>query len=68
MANTIKAKEQEKKWQAESDLSTLIEAEKIRGNKPRLKAAMSCRSERMKALEEVGEPNQSKSEEKGENY
>ena len=41
----------EKKWQAENDLSTLIEAEKINKDKARLAAAMKCRDEKMKAME-----------------
>ena len=41
----------EKKFRAESDLATLIEAEKIRKDKARMTAAMACRDEKMKAME-----------------
>jgi hypothetical protein len=59
MANT-KATSEDKKWKAESDLSTLIEAEKIKADKSRYSAAMSAKKERMEALKCVGK------EEKGE--
>ncbi len=39
-----------RKWQAESDLWTLVDAEKIKADKARLKAAMACRAEQQKAL------------------
>lgn len=42
-----------KGWKAESDLRTLIEAEKIRMDDKRLKAAMVKRSEMKKALDGV---------------
>jgi hypothetical protein len=45
----------EKEWRAESDLSTLVEAEKIKVDKARLSAAMALKKERMAALEKVGE-------------
>lgn len=45
---------EEKDWQAESDLRTMIEAEKIKADKPRLKAAMAKRKEMQKALSNVG--------------
>jgi hypothetical protein len=44
----------DKKWQAQSDLSTLIESEKICRDKLRYKAAMAVRKEQMAALEAVG--------------
>lgn len=44
---------QEKKWQAESDLRCLIDAEKIRKDKKRYAAAMKCLDEQKKALAEV---------------
>lgn len=37
-------------WRAESDLRTLIEAEKIKADKPRLKAALAKKDEQAKAL------------------
>lgn len=40
----------EKKWQAESDLRTLIEAEKIKADPERIKAAMKCRDEMKRNL------------------
>jgi hypothetical protein len=43
----------EKDWQAESDLRTLIEAEKIKRDKKRLAAAMKKKREMKKALEQV---------------
>ena len=45
---------EEKDWQAESDLRTLIEAEKVKADKPRLKAAMAKKREMQKALGKVG--------------
>lgn len=43
----------EKDWRAESDLQTLIEAEKIKRDKTRLKAAMAKKRALAKALESV---------------
>lgn len=43
----------EKEWQAESDLRTLIEAEKIKKDQKRLKAAMQQKRKMKKALESV---------------
>lgn len=40
----------EKEWMAEGDLRTLIEAEKIKGDKARLKAAMAKASSMKSAL------------------
>ena len=37
-------------WRAESDLRTLVEAEKIKKDKARYGAAMKCHAEQMKAL------------------
>jgi len=45
----------EKGWQAESDLRHLIEAEKIKKDKDRLKAAMAKAKEQREALEQVQE-------------
>jgi hypothetical protein len=50
-ANAIGADTAEqKKWMAESDLRTLIDAEKIKADPDRIKAAMKCRDEMKKAL------------------
>lgn len=43
----------EKKWRAKDDLHTLIEAEKIKRDKDRLKAAMTMKREMKKDLERV---------------
>ena len=43
----------DKEWQAESDLNTLIEAEKIKKDKPRLKAVMARKRVLAKALDKV---------------
>lgn len=45
---------EEKRWRAESDLRTLIEAEEIRADKPRLKAAMNIRKEKMASMKKIG--------------
>lgn len=42
-----------KQWQAEDDLRTLINAEKIKADKARLAAAMKKHKEQMKALEAI---------------
>ena len=44
----------EAQWAAESDLNTLIEAEKIKADKKRLGAAMRYRKVMKKDLEKVG--------------
>lgn len=44
----------EKDWQAQHDLQTLIEAEKIKRDKKRLAAAMKKKAELKKELERVG--------------
>lgn len=43
----------EKKWRAESDLRTLIEAEKIKKDKARFGAAMKARDEMATELAKV---------------
>lgn len=48
------SKADEKKMMAEHDLSTLIEAEKIKKDSARLKAAMQCKKEKMAMLESLG--------------
>lgn len=50
MAKEVTSAAQEKEWQAESDLRTLIEAEKIRKDKPRLAAAMKKARDEKAAL------------------
>lgn len=47
------ASTEDKRWRAESDLSTLVEAAKIRGDAARLKAAMAMRDERLSALKSL---------------
>lgn len=47
--------EEEKKWMAEEDLRTLVKAEEIKSDKDRLRAAMKCRDEKMKAFRKVGQ-------------
>lgn len=44
---------QEKKWMAESDLRSLIEAERIKQSPDRLKAAMAQYSEMKKAISAI---------------
>lgn len=44
---------EEKDWRAEEDLRTLIEAEKIKKDKARLKAAMAKKREKVKALQDL---------------
>lgn len=45
---------EENEWMAKRDLETLIEAEKIKLDEARLKAAMAKKREMAKALGEVG--------------
>jgi hypothetical protein len=45
----------EKKYMAEHDLKTLIEAGRIRKDKARYKAAMACHAEQMKMLASMGD-------------
>lgn len=58
-AKTTKASEpcgtgMDEDWKAESDLRTLIDAEKIKLDAPRLKAAMTKKREMEKSLSKVG--------------
>jgi len=46
---------QEKEWRADSDLRTLIEAEKIKKDKPRYTAAMKVHKDMMAAMEKIEE-------------
>ncbi|KKL63081.1 hypothetical protein LCGC14_2178680 [marine sediment metagenome] len=50
VAATVKS---DKEWQAESDLNTLIDAEKIKKDKVRLKAVMARKRVLAKALEKI---------------
>lgn len=43
----------DKKMMAESDLHTLVEAERIRKDSARFKAAMKCRDEKMAAMKDI---------------
>jgi hypothetical protein len=43
----------EKKWRAESDVRTLMEADEIRKDKPRYAAAMKCAKGQLAGLEKV---------------
>jgi hypothetical protein len=43
----------EKKYMAEGDLHTLVEAEKIKKDKTRFSAAMKCRDEKMAAMQNI---------------
>lgn len=47
------AMRQEDEWQAEDDLRTLINAEKIKADKKRLAAAMKKKREMKKSLEAI---------------
>jgi hypothetical protein len=51
--NKAAMEKEQKKYMAESDLRTLIEAEKIKKDKARYGAAMKCHAEQMKALAAV---------------
>lgn len=51
--NSKAAKAEDDKWRAESDMRTLIEAEKIKGDKTRFDAAMKCSREQRKAMESI---------------
>lgn len=53
MRTAVGMSKEEKDWRAEDDLRTLIEAEKIKKDKARLKAAMAKKREKMKALENL---------------
>lgn len=51
--NKAEAVKQEKEWKADSDLRTLIEAEKIKKDKPRYAAAMAMRKQQIAALQNI---------------
>lgn len=44
---------EEKKWQAEDDLRTLLNAAEIRKDKARMAAAMKVAAEKKKAMESI---------------
>lgn len=52
---------EEKKWRAEADLHTLIEAKKIQKDPDRMKMAMKCKKEKMEAMASIGNHNSSSS-------
>lgn len=54
MAGKYGSMPDEKKMMAEHDLMTLIEAEKIKKEPARMKAAMQCKKEKMAAMEAIG--------------
>ena len=45
---------EDKEYMAESDLRTMIEAEKIKRDKPRMAAAMKKHKDMMEAMKSVG--------------
>jgi hypothetical protein len=49
------AAENEKKWRADADLRTLIEAEKIKADPERLKPAMALQKEMKESLEAIAQ-------------
>ena len=50
-SKSIKLSTEDMKWKAESDARTLQEAEVIRGDKKRIKAALKIMDEQMKAMQ-----------------
>lgn len=50
-------KEREAKYRAESDLRTLQEAEEVKRDKARMKAALACAKEKMAAMDAVQKAN-----------
>lgn len=55
MAATPKMSAQDKEYMAESDLRTMVEAEKIKRDKPRMAAAMKKHKDMMAAMENIGD-------------
>lgn len=53
MAKESQMSAQEKEWQAESDLRTLIDAEKVKKDKSHLDAAMKKQKEMKADLEKI---------------
>lgn len=53
MAGSYANMSDDKKYMAEADLGTLIEAEKIKKNKTRWNAAMKCKQEKMAAMQSL---------------
>ena len=51
---SAESKAEHEKWEAESDVRTLTEAERIRADKPRHRRAVKMAREQMKALGTVG--------------
>lgn len=54
MAEAYGKMSDEKKWKAENDLSTLIEAEKIKKDPARMKMVMQCKKEKTAAMDAIG--------------
>lgn len=52
---------EEKKYRAEADLHTLIEAARIRKDPERMKMVMKCKKEKMDAMASIGNHNSSNS-------
>lgn len=55
MRNIATAMSEDNKWKAESDLRTLIEAEEIRKDSKRMKAAMAVAKEKREAMTAITE-------------
>ena len=53
MASKTSLAKMDKEYQAEGDLSTLIEAKKIKADKPRYAAAMKKRKEKMAMMQSL---------------
>jgi hypothetical protein len=53
MGYPISSSDEEKDWKAESDLSTLMEAERIKRDKPRYERAMKCAKKKAGDLKSV---------------
>lgn len=51
--NAVSQVAEENDWMAENDLRTLIDAEKIKADPKRMKAAMKKQTEMKKALEKI---------------
>ena len=45
--------EEGKKWRAENDMRTLVDAEEIKKDKKRYNAALACAKEKMAAMKKV---------------
>ena len=63
-----KMSDEDKMYQAERDCDTLVDAEEIKKDKPRMKAAMKYAKEKMKSLKAVHGGNPGKEDNPGEDY